>query len=1261
MKNNNGEQLTNKSDTNDVESEIPKDTDDDNEDDFGDSQYSIFLKSLDNGKLINHINRISQSQTQPQTQTQTQIKRSNESPELKQHSFQESSTPKKLPSILTSVSSDPFDDDLDINILNNEVINGIDNRALSNLTSKNPEIVHKNISAELTKGIEPNNDQNKQVSELSDSESESDKDESAIGKLHEFGDYKTYFDSKHMKQQRQDEAYVKWDKQRRKDQNLSSQPTTIFKDCAIFVNGHTKPSINEIHRLVILHGGKFLSYLPNKSSATHIICDRLTPRKNVSFRNCRVVKAQWIVDCVEAKELLDWQKYRLILDVSYDQKRLTFGNNNKNDEDVDGKEVIYSGNCAEYQTRAENTLIALNGGVIIQQGNDKMLNRIDEDDEEEIQSTLLRHEENILEKSQKLESSQESANYDDVEDFPVLDKIPTENDKGVHKVRGKFVLDARHPDFLAGFFANSRLHHLSMWKSDLRLKFLKRIIKENLHKPKQDAFSGVQKNRKKIIMHIDFDCFFATASCLKHPNLDIEKDCIVVGHGGNSSDVASCNYVARTFGIRNGMWLQTARKLCPNLKLIDYEFNAYEKFSGEFYNYLVSSKYFDTIFPVSIDEALVDATSYCNSSEKGIEVAIDELSTLIRNHVFQITQCPVSVGAGPNVLLAKIALRKAKPNGQYAVFQNIDDIISLVPVKDLPGFGKGFLTKLEPELDNSSPVIKDILPITKPRLIQLLGEKTGTKLYEYARGIDQTSIEIDTSNPEMVLGRKSISVDVNFGIRFDTIEELDDFFIRLAREVYNRMVNLGIIGSTLTLRLAKRREGASVITAKFLGLGEVDFVNKSSRLGVATNDWGVIGNEIKVLYRMLNIPVKELRGISISITKLKDVESSKLSKQMTLPFAKSINTGSPVQVGKHMHVIYSTKDSDSNVSPKLDAFGTPISIKDTNPFAQSPARLASIRPKEQLIFDKEDIARRRNKSNVTKPPPPDQFEDLNQIDWEMFDALPSDIRRELKSELIRRGILPEEKSSPQKGKSYLQQVFPSPGGESKFVRVRDSPGKSPSKSPHKRRQTPAASPVKKQKQTPITSPVKKQKQDPIYEDSQSYDTSLINQLPSSIKQDVLKDIEYKKKIQKFDLLPMRDKINQKIEESKVEVESITMNWISHQPKILNLPSFLNNKISTRQLRSKIEEWVSTSLDQQGPHIEDIKYFQQFLIEMTERGQSSRAILLIQYIRDLLEYHRSIIKFHDESNTQYSDGQNTFYMSGIDDWENQLDILHNVCK
>ena len=135
--------------------------------------------------------------------------------------------------------------------------------------------------------------------------------------------------------------------------------------------------------------------------------------------------------------------------------------------------------------------------------------------------------------------------------------------------------------------------------------------------------------------------------------------------------------------------------------------------------------------------------------------------------------------------------------------------------------------------------------------------------------------------------------------------------MRLSRELYQRLVSLGICGSSLTLKLAKRAEGASINPPKFLGMGHCDFVNKSSKLGVPTNDWGIIGNEVKVLYRMVNIPVKELRGISITISKLVDAEGVKSNKQMRLPFKKAESNALSVRDLKQLQKMSDSKDNKS--------------------------------------------------------------------------------------------------------------------------------------------------------------------------------------------------------------------------------------------------------------------------------------------------------------------------------------------------------------
>jgi impB/mucB/samB family len=102
---------------------------------------------------------------------------------------------------------------------------------------------------------------------------------------------------------------------------------------------------------------------------------------------------------------------------------------------------------------------------------------------------------------------------------------------------------AVNPDFLRSYFDQSRLHHLSAWKADLK----NQMQQLTMQKPPRSRKSG-----PRWIMHVDFDCFFCSVSLVSRPELKEKPVC--VGHGGGrSGEIASCNYPARKFGVHNGM------------------------------------------------------------------------------------------------------------------------------------------------------------------------------------------------------------------------------------------------------------------------------------------------------------------------------------------------------------------------------------------------------------------------------------------------------------------------------------------------------------------------------------------------------------------------------------------------------------------------------------------------------------------------------------------------------------------------------------
>jgi DNA repair protein REV1 len=83
-----------------------------------------------------------------------------------------------------------------------------------------------------------------------------------------------------------------------------------------------------------------------------------------------------------------------------------------------------------------------------------------------------------------------------------------------------------------------------------------------------------------------------------------------------------------------------------------------------------------------------------------------------------------------------------------------------------------------------------------------VGKSLGTLLWSACRGIDDRPLIAIPS-------RNSVSIDVNYGLRFDTLSRAENFLRELSAAVSSRMTEAGVRGGqTLTVKLLKRRPGA---------------------------------------------------------------------------------------------------------------------------------------------------------------------------------------------------------------------------------------------------------------------------------------------------------------------------------------------------------------------------------------------------------------------------------------------------------------------
>lgn len=101
--------------------------------------------------------------------------------------------------------------------------------------------------------------------------------------------------------------------------------SNIFSSVAIFVNGYTSPTAEELKRIMLSHGGTYHHYY-NSRSTTHIIASNLCEAKIKKLKGGeKYVKPEWITDSVQANMLLDFKPYLLYTSSNLDKGQQKLG------------------------------------------------------------------------------------------------------------------------------------------------------------------------------------------------------------------------------------------------------------------------------------------------------------------------------------------------------------------------------------------------------------------------------------------------------------------------------------------------------------------------------------------------------------------------------------------------------------------------------------------------------------------------------------------------------------------------------------------------------------------------------------------------------------------------------------------------------------------------------------------------------------------------------------------------------------------------
>jgi nucleotidyltransferase/DNA polymerase involved in DNA repair len=189
-----------------------------------------------------------------------------------------------------------------------------------------------------------------------------------------------------------------------------------------------------------------------------------------------------------------------------------------------------------------------------------------------------------------------------------------------------------------------------------------------------------EAERVRRILHCDMDCYYAAVHVRDDPAL-AGRPVVVGGDPGGRGVVATASYEARRYGIHSAMPAARARRLCPNTVFLAPDFPRYRRESERIF--AIYREITPDVETVSLDEAYLDVTDHLGAAGTASEVAQE-----IRRRVRAERGLTVSVGVGPNCLVAKIASDACKPDGLKVVPPaRVRAFLDPLPVRRLHGVG----------------------------------------------------------------------------------------------------------------------------------------------------------------------------------------------------------------------------------------------------------------------------------------------------------------------------------------------------------------------------------------------------------------------------------------------------------------------------------------------------------------------------------------------------------------------------------------------
>lgn len=161
----------------------------------------------------------------------------------------------------------------------------------------------------------------------------------------------------------------------------------------------------------------------------------------------------------------------------------------------------------------------------------------------------------------------------------------------------------------------------------------------------------------RAIVHVDGDSFFAACEVAKNPALKGKP----VVTGKERGIVSAATYEAKARGVTRGVSLAEARRVCPELIVIDSDYETYGLYSRRMY--AIMRRYTPIVEEYGIDECFGELTGL----KRKFRMSYEEIAQALQADLTRELNITFGVGLAPNKVLAKVGSKYRKPNGFTAI------------------------------------------------------------------------------------------------------------------------------------------------------------------------------------------------------------------------------------------------------------------------------------------------------------------------------------------------------------------------------------------------------------------------------------------------------------------------------------------------------------------------------------------------------------------------------------------------------------------